>query len=40
MEVLQRLQALDILFAVIWAAALAVWRFGHVEDRWVGSAGA
>jgi nickel/cobalt transporter (NiCoT) family protein len=23
------------LFAVVWAAALAAWRFGHIEERWV-----
>lgn len=22
------------LFVVAWATALAVWRFGHIEDRW------
>jgi high-affinity nickel-transport protein len=22
------------MFAVVWAVALAVWRFGRVEDRW------
>jgi high-affinity nickel-transport protein len=22
------------LFVVVWAGALLVWRFGHVEDRW------
>jgi high-affinity nickel-transport protein len=26
------------LFAVIWTAALAVWRFGRIEERWAGSA--
>jgi high-affinity nickel-transport protein len=22
------------LFVATWALALAVWRFGHIEDRW------
>ena len=22
------------LFALTWAVALAVWRFGHVEEKW------
>ena len=22
------------LFAVTWAAALAIWRFGRIEQRW------
>jgi high-affinity nickel-transport protein len=22
------------IFAVTWAIALAIWRFGHIEDRW------
>jgi high-affinity nickel-transport protein len=22
------------LFAVTWIAALALWRFGHIEQRW------
>jgi high-affinity nickel-transport protein len=22
------------LFAVTWAVALAIWRFGHVEEKW------
>jgi high-affinity nickel-transport protein len=26
------------LFAVVWAVALAVWRFGNVEARWEASA--
>ncbi|GAB7190011.1 HoxN/HupN/NixA family nickel/cobalt transporter [Kineococcus sp. NUM-3379] len=27
------------LFVLIWAAALAVWRFGRVEERWSGGTG-
>jgi nickel/cobalt transporter (NiCoT) family protein len=26
-----------ILFVLVWAAALAYWRFGNVEDRWAAS---
>ena len=22
------------VFAVVWIAALSIWRFGHIEDRW------
>jgi nickel/cobalt transporter (NiCoT) family protein len=22
------------LFVVTWAAALLIWRYGHVEERW------
>ena len=22
------------LFVVVWAMALAIWRFGHIESRW------
>lgn len=22
------------LFVIAWLAALAVWRFGHIEERW------
>jgi high-affinity nickel-transport protein len=22
------------LFVVVWAVALAVWRFGNIESRW------
>jgi high-affinity nickel-transport protein len=22
------------LFVVTWAVALAVWHFGHIEERW------
>ncbi|MGI3785131.1 MAG: HoxN/HupN/NixA family nickel/cobalt transporter [Janthinobacterium lividum] len=27
------------LFVVVWAAAWAVWRYGHVEEKWSGSSG-
>ena len=23
-----------VVFAVVWIAALSIWRFGHIEDRW------
>ena len=23
------------LFALTWAVAVAVWRFGHIEERWM-----
>jgi high-affinity nickel-transport protein len=26
--------AIVVLFVVTWALALAVWRFGHIEERW------
>ena len=26
--------AIVALFAVTWIGALAIWRFGHIEDRW------
>ena len=26
------------MFVVIWAASLALWRFGRIEDRWEASA--
>jgi high-affinity nickel-transport protein len=27
--------AVVALFAVTWAIALAVWRFGRIEERWM-----
>ncbi|HAM01594.1 MAG TPA: hypothetical protein DCQ30_05120, partial [Acidimicrobiaceae bacterium] len=27
------------VFVVTWAAALAVWRFGHIEERWCAPVG-
>ena len=26
------------LFVVVWASALVIWRFGHIEDRWEAAA--
>jgi high-affinity nickel-transport protein len=26
------------MFVVTWAVALAVWRYGHIEERWDGAA--
>jgi len=28
------------LFVVVWTAALAIWRFGHIEQRWESAAAA
>jgi len=28
------------LFVVVWAGALAIWRFGHIEQRWESAAAA
>ena len=25
------------LFAAAWVVALAVWKFGHIEERWTGA---
>jgi hypothetical protein len=22
------------MFIVVWAAAMAIWRFGHIEEKW------
>lgn len=31
--------AIVALFALTWALAVAVWRFGHIEERWSASVG-
>ncbi len=30
----RRLSSSSALFVATWAGALAIWRFGHIEERW------
>jgi high-affinity nickel-transport protein len=25
------------MFVLTWTVALAIWRFGHIEERWTGA---